>query len=303
MNNKAKLHPDDESASSSSEDNNDYESTLKAAKKAKSLVTEITEISTRLSSLMRNEDQDGKERTNVLQFLNSTLEDEHHDHVESSISRILQSTNCAVERLDKQCKILISNQQGMEEKIRKKTLDLERTSKRLESLKHVRPAYMDEYEQLEEELQVEYERYVVRLRNKDYLEGELSAFKKLASERQKKAERSMKRMQKKFKEEELRILNGGDDYERESTPMSRREVQSRETVECGDKAANDNGEASRMDASFASASSRGDNSFIESDASESPSEPSSGGGHSFFDEEGDNGSHLDDSTDSSDSNF
>ena len=303
MNNKAKLHPDDESASSSSEDNNDYESTLKAAKKAKSLVTEITEISTRLSILMRNEDQDGKERTNVLQFLNSTLEDEHHDHVESSISRILQSTNCAVERLDKQCKILISNQQGMEEKIRKKTLDLERTSKRLESLKHVRPAYMDEYEQLEEELQVEYERYVVRLRNKDYLEGELSAFKKLASERQKKAERSMKRMQKKFKEEELRILNGGDDYERESTPMSRREVQSRETVECGDKAANDNGEASRMDASFASTASRGDNSFIESDASESPSEPSSGGGHSFFEEEGDNGSHLDDSTDSSDSNF
>ena len=296
MNNKAKLHPDDESASSSSEDNNDYESTLKAAKKAKSLVTEITEISTRLSILMRNEDQDGKERTNVLQFLNSTLEDEHHDHVESSISRILQSTNCAVERLDKQCKILISNQQGMEEKIRKKTLDLERTSKRLESLKHVRPAYMDEYEQLEEELQVEYERYVVRLRNKDYLEGELSAFKKLASERQKKAERSMKRMQKKFKEEELRILNGGDDYERESTPMSRREVQSRE-------AANDNGEASRMDASFASAASRGDNSFIESDASESPSEPSSGGGHSFFEEEGDNGSHLDDTTESSDSNF
>ena len=302
MNNKAKLHPDDESTSSSEEDYE--ESTLEAAKKAQSLVCEIKEFSTRLSSLMRNEDQDGKDRINVLQFLNSTLEDEHHDHVESSISRILQSTNCAVERLDKQCKILISNQQGMEEKIRKKTLDLERTSKRLESLKHVRPAYMDEYEQLEEELQVEYERYVVRLRNKDYLEGELSAFKKLASERQKKAERSMKRMQKKFKEEELRILNGGDDYERESTPMSRRQVQSRETVEGdGDKAANDIGEASRMDASFASASSRGDNSFIESDASESPSEPSSGGRHSFFDEEGDNGSHLDDTTESSDSNF
>ena len=79
-------------------------------------------------------------------------------------------------------------------------------------------------------------------------------------------------------------------------------MQSRETVEGGDEAANDIGEASRMDASFASASSRGDNSFIESDASESPSEPSSGGRHSFF-EEGDNGSHVDDSTDSSDSNF
>jgi hypothetical protein len=47
---------------------------------------------------------------------------------------------------------------------------------------------MDEYEQLEEELQVEYERYVVRLRNIDFLGGELASFEQAAAERQKKAE-------------------------------------------------------------------------------------------------------------------
>jgi clusterin-associated protein 1 len=136
----------------------------------------------------------------------------HLDHqIDSSLASLVESTNEAVERLDKQYKILISNQRGMEEKMRKKTIDLERNSKRLESLKNVRPAYMDEYEKLEEELQVEHERYVVRLRNVGYLEGELASVKQAATERRAKAERSMKRMQKKIREEKLMVLNGPDD--------------------------------------------------------------------------------------------
>jgi len=70
---------------------------------------------------------------------------------------------------------------------------------------------MDEYEKLEEELQVEHERYVVRLRNVGYLEGELASVKQAATERRAKAERSMKRMQKKIREETLMVLNGPDD--------------------------------------------------------------------------------------------
>mmetsp|Transcript_34157 Transcript_34157/g.71907 ORF Transcript_34157/g.71907 Transcript_34157/m.71907 type:complete len:324 (+) Transcript_34157:231-1202(+) len=207
---------------SSSEEEFQPEATLQAAEKARSLVSEITEVSARLNGLLKDEGDYSKERAIALQFLNSVADISENDgleqdHIESHIARILESTSAAVERLNKQCKILISNQRGMEEKIRKKTIDLERISKRLESLKHVRPAYMDEYEQLEEELQVEYERYVVRLRNVDYLEGELSSFAQASIERQTKAERSIRRMQKKFREEELRILNGGDDSGSEAT--------------------------------------------------------------------------------------
>lgn len=209
---------------SNSEEDFQPEVILKAAEKAQSLVSEIADLSDRLSGALKNESEDSNKRAAALQFLNcvtdtSVNEGAEHDHIESHIARVLESTNAAVERVDKQCKILISNQRGMEEKIRKKTIDLERTSKRLESLKHVRPAYMDEYEQLEEELQVEYDRYVVRLRNVDYLEGELSSFKQEAIERQNKTERSMKRMQKKFREEEMRILNGCGDGESEATSM------------------------------------------------------------------------------------
>jgi clusterin-associated protein 1 len=206
----------EDEASTSSDQNIQPQKTLLAAKRASSLVGEITEISARLSSVLDNAGEDGKERTKALRFLKSTSgvpgdSSQRDRHIDSTMSLFLESTKAAVERLDKQCKILISNQRGMEEKIRKKTIDLERTSKRLESLGNVRPAYMDEYEKLEEELHVEHERYVVRLRNVDYLEGELASFKHATIRRRAKAERSMKRMQKKIREEELLLLNGRDD--------------------------------------------------------------------------------------------
>lgn len=278
------------SSSSSSSDEADNVASLcrASAANARLLVSEITDISTRLSSLMKNESQDGNERAKVLQNLDTALKDEHseeHSQVKSGINNMLQSANSAVERLDKQCKILISNQRGMEEKIRKKTIDLDLTSKRLESLKHVRPAYLDEYEQLEEELQKEYEIYVVRLRNIDYLEGELSTFEALANERQKKADRSMKRMQKQFREEELRILNGDDAHEVEATSSSSSRVQPRETTKEDDAA----GEISKMDASVDS--SRDTNTYFSG---------SDGSSYSFS-EGSESGDEMSGST--SDSNF
>ena len=58
----------------------------------------------------------------------------------------------------------------------------------------------------------------MRLRNADYLEQELSSFQKAAQERQQKAERSMK--QERYREEELRILNG-DDGEGDEPPKTK----------------------------------------------------------------------------------
>ena len=206
----------DEDVSTSSEMEIQPSAILTAVYRAKSLVGEIVTIGSRLSDVLENESNDGKERSVALSVLNSSSEDtnegsQRDHHIDSSLARLLESTNETVKRLDKQCKLLISNQRGMEEKIRKKTIDLERTAKRLESLKNVRPAYMDEYEKLEEEIQVEHERYVVRLRNVDYLKQEMAIVKQAANERHAKVERSMKRMQKKFRDEEMLVLKGRDD--------------------------------------------------------------------------------------------
>lgn len=53
------------------------------------------------------------------------------------------------------------DEKTLEEKIKKKQLDLERSEQRLKSLKNVKPAYMEEYERLERELEKLYGIYLV----------------------------------------------------------------------------------------------------------------------------------------------
>lgn len=175
------------------------------AVKAQSMAAEIDELSQSVQNLMKHEVDDASDRANIIQLLDDQSE---MQNVEDRINQMLDEATDEVERLDKQCKMLISTNNGMEEKIRKRSIDLERTTKRLESLtfQNVRPAFMDEYEQIEEELQLEYERYIVRVRNIDYLESELRS--RRAAIDSDAAERSVKRMQKRYREEELRVLEG-----------------------------------------------------------------------------------------------
>jgi len=64
----------------------------------------------------------------------------------------------------------------LEEKIKKKSAELERAEKRYKSLVNVKPAFMDEYERLEAELERLYQVYVEKYRNLDYLEHQLDEF-------------------------------------------------------------------------------------------------------------------------------
>ena len=73
-------------------------------------------------------------------------------------------------KIEEQWKELEIDERDLSEKIRKKSQDLEQSQKRLKSLKNVRPAFMDEYEKLEMELQDHYNVYLERFRNLHYLQ-------------------------------------------------------------------------------------------------------------------------------------
>lgn len=103
---------------------------------------------------------------------------------------------------------MAADEKALQEKIKRKQNDLERNKKRLASLQHVRPAFMDEYEKLEGDLQKQYEVYLERFRNLDYLEHELGELDRAEKEKIEEAERSLKRMQKRLRDEELKILRG-----------------------------------------------------------------------------------------------
>merc|ERR1719301_176358 len=103
------------------------------------------------------------------------------------------------------------DEKSLEGKIKKKKQELERCKKRLSSLTSVRPAFMDEYEKMEMDLEKYYEQYVSRFRNLDYLEHELDLLNKEEQEKMEENERALKKMQKRLREEEWLLLRGEDE--------------------------------------------------------------------------------------------
>ncbi|XP_028914390.1 clusterin-associated protein 1 isoform X1 [Ornithorhynchus anatinus] len=102
-----------------------------------------------------------------------------------------------------------SDEANLETKIEKRKSELERNQKRLQTLQSVRPAFMDEYEKIEEELQKQYDTYLEKFRNLAYLEQQLEDHHRMEQERFEEAENTLRLMQSKLKEEEKRLLKNG----------------------------------------------------------------------------------------------
>ncbi|XP_066496811.1 clusterin-associated protein 1 isoform X4 [Tiliqua scincoides] len=101
---------------------------------------------------------------------------------------------------------IASDEASLEAKIEKRKSELERNHKRLQTLQSVRPAFMDEYEKIEEELQKQYSCYLGKFRNLTYLEQQLDDQHRMEQERFEETENTLRLMQSKLKEEEKRLL-------------------------------------------------------------------------------------------------
>lgn len=192
-------------------------SQLKNIKGARALASDITDRGARLFDLLGKEQDVRQERARALGFLDaisgnldSTAE---HQFVEKSGRELLSALKDNIENMKKTSRDLEADEKALDAKIKRKQADLERHEKRLKSLQSVRPAFMDEYEKLEKDLQQQYEVYMERFRNLDYLENELDMYNKSEKEKLEENDRSLKRMQKRLREEELRILRGEQDGE------------------------------------------------------------------------------------------
>ncbi len=94
------------------------------------------------------------------------------------------------------------DEKNLDEKIEKKKADLERNLKRLRTLKDVRPAFMDEYESLEKELEILYDEYLVKFRIQSYLEQQLDEYNLSEQEKFEESARTMQMTIKKMKDQE-----------------------------------------------------------------------------------------------------
>ncbi|XP_009984197.1 PREDICTED: clusterin-associated protein 1 [Tauraco erythrolophus] len=121
--------------------------------------------------------------------------------------------DCVLEQVQK-TKDMLNNvaldEANLEAKIEKRKLELERSQKRLQTLQSVRPAFMDEYEKIEEQLQKQYSSYLEKFRNLTYMEQLLDDHRRAEQEMFEEAANMLHLMQNRLKEEEQHLLKSGD---------------------------------------------------------------------------------------------
>ena len=128
------------------------------------------------------------------------IEQQVHEQI-VAVRENVENVGRALANLDK-------DENSLEGKIEKRRAELERAEKRLSTLESVRPAYMDEYERLQEGLQDLYVAYLERHRNLAHLESELDAHRAEEDERSRERDAAMQKMQRRLREEELKVLRG-----------------------------------------------------------------------------------------------
>ncbi|XP_039289651.1 clusterin-associated protein 1 [Nilaparvata lugens] len=134
-----------------------------------------------------------------------------------SIEKGLREAIVAAQDSVTNTRALIENIAGTEAsldaKIEKRHAELERNQKRLQTLKKVRPPFMEEFERLEIELRQLYQDYMARFRCVAFLEQQVEELDRIEQERIQQKQAATKRLLDQMREEEaLRLLeeNGVD---------------------------------------------------------------------------------------------
>jgi clusterin-associated protein 1 len=103
------------------------------------------------------------------------------DEVEKAVLSSVDGAAVRLETLTKQLDQLNNDEDTLRSKIKQRKHELERQSKRLMSVQTIKPAFMDEYEVLEQDLQELFKLHCQHYRNVDFYESELQK----AAEKQK----------------------------------------------------------------------------------------------------------------------
>uniref|UniRef100_UPI0037E896C9 clusterin-associated protein 1 homolog n=1 Tax=Semicossyphus pulcher TaxID=241346 RepID=UPI0037E896C9 len=174
----------------------DLGSRISDLKAARQLASEVTSKGASLYDLLGKEVELREMRTAAIA---RPLEiNETEKALRAAIKEVLES----VEKTKDMLSNVVSDETSLDAKIEKKKQELERNRKRLQALQSVRPAFMDEYEKIEEDLQKQYDTYVEKFRNLCFLESQLDEYHRLEQERFEEAENTMRMMQHKLREEE-----------------------------------------------------------------------------------------------------
>lgn len=178
----------------------DIDSKIQDLKAVRKLSTEITQRGALLYDLLGKEvDLREARQTALAQPLEI-------NEIEKGLRVSIQSVEKEIQKTLHMLDNIASDEVNLEAKISKRRTELERAQKRLKTLESVRPAFMDEFEQLEIELKSQYETYLYKFRNMTYLEQQLDDLKRQEHMKMEETESTMKKMQDRLREEEKRTI-------------------------------------------------------------------------------------------------
>ena len=115
------------------------------------------------------------------------------DEVEKNVIAAVDAATTRLDMLTKELEKLNSDEDTLHSKIQQKKHELDRQMKRELSVKTIRPAFMDEYEALEQDLRELFAVHFQHYRNVDYFENELQ---KMAEKRRRRIEQAQRKINK-----------------------------------------------------------------------------------------------------------
>lgn len=190
-------------------------SKLSNLKQARTLANEITETGAKLYDSLGKENELRESREKALEFLDSISRNlgsnTGQEYIEKCIRDLVGGQEQQMGQMAEMIENLKQDEKELENKIQRRAAELERSNKRLKSIEQVRPEFMDEYEKLEQEIEKYYNMYIEKFRNLDYLEHQLDTYNKKEMEKRKENQKALKKIQEKYKIEEFKIINEGNE--------------------------------------------------------------------------------------------
>lgn len=182
----------------------DLSSRINDLKQCRTLASEITSKGASLYDLLGHEVHLREMRSIAI---SKPLE---LNELEGGISKSIVTVKDDIKKTNMMLDNIASDEANLEAKIEKKKSELERNQKRLKSLESVRPAFMDEYEKLEVELQHIYEDYMEKYRNLTYLEHSLEEVNRAEQNKYEETAANLKELQERIRTEEKKSLQSNN---------------------------------------------------------------------------------------------
>lgn len=133
--------------------------------------------------------------------------------IELALKDVISNTKKEIEDTKIQIDNVKETEQNLEIRIERRRIELERNNKRLQTLRKVRPAFMEEFEKLEVELRIIYDDYLQKNRYLGYLEHLYEDAAKAEQERFERRQAATKRQLEKLRGEDASfesMMEGND---------------------------------------------------------------------------------------------